>query len=195
MDIPAFPLQLDLEGPDTIARWRPLVQWFLAIPQLFVLYVLSAVQGVVWLISFFAILFTGELPEGLFGFHVMTMRYQWRVASYVYFLRESYPEFVFPMEGTDPGTEPARLSIQPPQNLSRGMIFIKWLLAIPHYFILLFLGIGAAVVIFIAFFVVIFTGAWPEGMRNYVIGVMRWSMRVNAYVYLLTDQYPPFTLE
>ena len=194
MPMPTFPLQLDLESPDKIARWRPLVHWLLAIPQVLVLYVLNAVQGVVWIISFFAILFTGELPEGLFGFHVMTMRYQWRVASFLFFMRESYPEFVFPMEGTDPGTEPARLSIQPAQHLSRGMIFIKWLLAIPHYIILIFLGIGLYVAVIIAFFAVLFTGSWPEGLRTYCIGVVRWAMRVNAYVYLLTDEYPPFTL-
>jgi hypothetical protein len=189
-----FPLQLSLESPLKIARWRPLVHWLLAIPQVLVLYVLNAVQGIVWIISFFAILFTGALPEGLFGFHVMTMRYQWRVASYLLFMREEYPEFAFPMEGADPGTEPARLSIQPAEHLSRGMIFIKWLLAIPHYIVLFILGIVVYLFAIIGFFAVIITGAWPEGMRNFIVGVMRWAMRVNAYVYLLTDEYPPFSL-
>jgi hypothetical protein len=194
MPISDFPLQLELDAPLTVARWRPLVHWLLAIPQILVLYVLSAVQGVVWLISFFAILFTGKLPEGLFGFHVMTMRYQWRVYSYLLFMREPYPEFVFPMEGNDPGTEPARLSIQPAEHLSRGMIFIKWLLAIPHYIVLLLLGIVVYVFVIIGFFAVLITGAWPEGMRNFIVGYMRWTMRVNAYVYLLTDRYPAFSL-
>jgi hypothetical protein len=190
----AYPVQLSLDAPETIARWRPLVHWLLAIPHLLVLYVLNAVQGVVWLISFFAILFTGELPEGLFGFHVMTMRYQWRVASFLFFMREEYPEFAFPMEGTDPGTEPARLSIQPAEHLSRGMIFIKWLLAIPHYVVLFLLFIVVYVFVIIGFFAVIITGAWPTGMRNFIVGTMRWAMRVNAYIYLLTDEYPPFSL-
>jgi hypothetical protein len=194
MPISDFPLQLELDAPLKVARWRPLVHWLLAIPQFLVLYVLTAVQGVVWLISFFAILFTGKLPEGLFGFHVMTMRYQWRVYSYLFFMREPYPEFAFPMEGNDPGTEPARLSIQPAETLSRGMIFIKWLLAIPHYIVLLLLGIVVYVFIIIGFFAVLITGAWPAGMRNFIVGYMRWTMRVNAYVYLLTDRYPAFSL-
>ena len=84
-----FPLQLELDSPANIARWRPVVQWFLAIPHFVVLYVLAIVQRVVFIISFFAILFTGKMPEGLFGFNAMVLRYQWRVASYAMFMREA----------------------------------------------------------------------------------------------------------
>jgi hypothetical protein len=191
---PSYPLQLELDAPEKIARWRPLVHWLLVIPHLVVLYVLAIVQRVVFIISFFAILFTGAMPEGLFGFNAMVLRYQWRVSSYALFMRESYPEFAFPMEPTDPGTEPARVSVQPSPKLSRGLIFVKWLLAIPHYIVLFFLFIAVYVVAIIAFFAVIITGAWPEGMRTFVVGVMRWSSRVNMYVLLMTDQYPPFSL-
>jgi hypothetical protein len=191
---PLYPLQLDLEAPDKIARWRPLVHWLLVIPHVVVLYVLLIVQRVVFVISFFAILFTGAMPEGLFGFNAMVLRYQWRVSSYSLFMRESYPEFAFATESADPATEPARLSVQPAPKLSRGLIFVKWLLAIPHYFVLFFLFIAVYVVTIIAFFAVIITGAWPEGMRTFVVGVMRWSARVNMYVLLMTDQYPPFSL-
>src|SRR5271156_4060174 len=112
-----FPLQLELDAPATIARWRPIVQWFLAIPHFVVLYVLALVQRVVLIISFFAILFTGKMPEGLFAFNAMVLRYQWRVASYALFMREDYREFASPTEGADPGTEPARLSVQPADML------------------------------------------------------------------------------
>ncbi len=190
-----FPLQLELDAPVAIARWRPIVQWFLAIPHFVVLYVLAIVQRVVFIISFFAILFTGKMPEGLFGFNAMVLRYQWRVGSYAMFMREDYPEFAFPTEGADPATEPARLSVEPAAKLSRGLIFVKWLLAIPHYIVLLFLYVAVYVVVIIAFFAVIFTGSWPAGMRNFVIGVMRWSSRVSAYILLMTDQYPPFSLD
>jgi hypothetical protein len=191
---PFYPLQLDLEAPDKIARWRPLVHWLLVIPHVVVLYVLAIVQRVVFVISFFAILFTGAMPEGLFGFNAMVLRYQWRVSTYALFMRQSYPEFAFPTEATDPGTEPARLSVQPAPKLSRGLIFVKWLLAIPHYIVLAFLFIAVYVVVIIAFFAVIITGDWPEGMRTFVVGVMRWSARVNMYILLMTDQYPPFSL-
>jgi len=147
------------------------------------------------IISFFAILFTGQMPEGLFGFNAMVLRYQWRVASYAMFMREDYPEFAFPTEGLDPATEPARLSVEPAAKLSRGLIFVKWFLAIPHYIVLLVLFIAVYVVVIIAFFVVIFTGSWPAGMRDFVVGVMRWSSRVSAYILLMTDQYPPFSLD
>ncbi len=75
-----FPLQLDLDAPDNIARWRPLVQWLLVIPQVIVLYVFPIVQSIVLFLSFFAILFTGKMPESFFGFMTMTHRYQWRVS-------------------------------------------------------------------------------------------------------------------
>jgi hypothetical protein len=194
LPVSSYPLQLDLEAPNEVARWRPLVHWLLAIPHFVVLYVLALVQRVIFIVSFFAILFTGKMPEGLFGFNAMVLRYQWRVTSYAMFMREDYPEFAFPMESEDPGTEPARVSVEPSPTLSRGLIFVKWLLAIPHFIVLIFLYIAVYIVYIIAFFAVIITGAWPEGMRAFVVGVMRWSSRVNMYVLLMTDQYPPFSL-
>jgi hypothetical protein len=79
--------------------------------------------------------------------------------------------------------------------LSRGLIFIKWLLVIPQMIVLLFLGIGLYVVLIIAFFAVLFTGSWPAGLRDYVVGVERWATRVMMYYGLMTDQYPPFSLQ
>jgi hypothetical protein len=90
---------------------------------------------------------------------------------------------------------PVRLDIEYPDRLSRLLIFVKWLLAIPHYFALFFLAIGAYVVWTISFFAVLITGTYPEGMFNYMVGVMRWAARVQAYLFLMTDAYPPFSLE
>lgn len=78
---------------------------------------------------------------------------------------------------------------------SRFMPLIKWLLLIPHYVVLVFLGIGAMFVAFLAFFATLFTGKYPEGMWNYMVGVHRWALRVIGYHMLISDQYPPFTLE
>ncbi len=190
-----FPLQLDLDAPDTIARWRPLVHWLLAIPQLIVLYALGIVQGVLWFLSFFAILFTGRMPESFFGFMAMTHRYQWRVTTFALFMRESYPPFEFPTVGPDPATDPARFSVEASPQLSRGLIFVKWLLAVPHYVVLFFLFIALSVVAIIGFFAVLITGRWPESLRAFVIGVIRWANRVSVYTYLMTDTYPPFSLD
>jgi hypothetical protein len=90
---------------------------------------------------------------------------------------------------------PVRLDIDYPDSLSRLLIFVKWLLAIPHYFVLFFLGIGAYFVLIISWFAVIITGSYPEGMFNYMVGVIRWNTRVQAYVFLMTDVYPPFSFD
>ena len=172
-----------------------MVHWLLAIPQVIVLYALGIVEGVVWILAWFAILFTGQMPDSFFGFIVMTHRYQWRVASYLFFMREDYPQFEFPTVGPDPGTDPAHLSVEPAPKLSRGLIFVKWLLAFPHYVVLFFLGIAVYVVWIVGFFAVLITGRWPDSLRDFVIGVIRWSNRVSIYVYLITDEYPPFSLD
>jgi hypothetical protein len=110
-------------------------------------------------------------------------------------MRESYPAFEFPTTEQDPGTDPARLSVEQTSKLSRGLIFVKWLLAFPHYIVLTFLGIAAYVCAIIGFFAVLITGKWPESLRTFIIGVVRWSNRVSIYVFLMTDTYPPFRLD
>lgn len=191
----AYPVQLELESPLEVARWRPLVQWFLAIPQLVVVYIVNSVLGALAFIAWFAILFTGSIPQGLFDFMAMALRYQWRVTSYLYFMRESYPPFEFDALSADPRTDPARLSVEYPERLSRGLIFIKWLLVLPHLIALIFVGIAAFFVGIAGFFAVLITGKWPEGMRSFLVGVIRWSTRASAYFYLMTDAYPPFSLK
>jgi uncharacterized protein DUF4389 len=108
---------------------------------------------------------------------------------------ESYPPFSFTMTPQDDGIDPAWLSVDYPRELNRWAPLYKWLLAIPHYIVLILLWIGASAVIIISFFAVLFTGKWPEGLRRYVVGVARWGLRVSAYVAFLRDEYPPFSLE
>ena len=90
-----YPAQLDFRGTRQIARWRPLVQWFLAIPQLFIAYALAMLRAVLTLISFFTVVFTRRIPRPLFDAIAMTFRYEWRAVSYALFLREEYPPFDF----------------------------------------------------------------------------------------------------
>lgn len=191
---PAYPLQLELDSPLKVARWRPIVHGILAFPHFVVLWGLNIAAAAVGFLSWFAILFTGRMPEGFFNFLAMHQRYQWRVMSYVLFMREQYPAFDFTTSAQDPGGDPATLSVQPAPTLSRLLIFVKWLLVIPQFFVLLFVGIAAYVVVIIAFFAVLFTGSWPEGMRRFIIGVERWGNRVYMYMYYMTDQYPPFSM-
>jgi roadblock/LC7 domain-containing protein len=192
---PSYPVNLELDAPLEVHRWRPLVNWLLAIPQLIVVYVLNIVLQVLALISFFTVLFTKRIPEGMFATMAMVHRYQWRVMSFAFFMRNQYPPFEFTPSAGDTGTDPAVFSIEEAPELNRWLPLVKWLLAIPHYIVLVFLFIGVAFVKIVAFFAVIFTGRYPEGLRNYVIGVFRWATRVSAYVYFMTDAYPPFSLE
>lgn len=191
----AYPVQLDLDAPLEVARWRPLVNWLLALPHVVVLYVLQTVFAVLAVVSWFAILFTGNIPRGIFDFMAMIMRYQWRVYSFVGFMRESYPPFDFTPAFADPGGDPARLSVEYPERLSRLLIFFKWLMVIPQVIVLTVVIIGAFFAAIGGFFAVLVTGRWPEGLRRFLIGVTRWSFRVSAFAYLMTDEYPPFSLE
>jgi hypothetical protein len=93
------------------------------------------------------------------------------------------------------GPYPVRLEASNQGDYNRFLPLIKWLLAFPHYLVLIFLGIGALFAVLIAFFAVLITGRFPRGLWDYVTGVHRWATRVIAYVFLLTDQYPPFSLE
>ncbi|MGH2754234.1 MAG: DUF4389 domain-containing protein [Actinomycetota bacterium] len=110
------------------------------------------------------------------------------------FMREAYPAFDFEATADDNGLDPAKLSIAYPGEVSRWMPLVKWLLAIPHYFVLVFVMFGAFFAVIAAFFAVLFTGRYPAGIRDFLIGVTRWVTRVEAYVGLLRDEYPPFSL-
>ena len=189
------PVVLELDAPLELARWRPLVHWLLAIPHMIVAEVLQSVAGVLTFISFFTILFTKSIPDGIVNFQAMSLRYNWRTTSYFMYLRESYPAFEFEMTTEDPGSDPAIYSLTPQGEYSRWLPLVKWLLLIPHFFVLIFLVLAQLVVMFIAFFAILFTGRWPEPMRAFVVGVNRWGWRVTTYFHLLTDTYPPFKLD
>jgi hypothetical protein len=188
------PIDVSLDAPLEAARWRPLVAWLLAIPHFVVLYVMGIIANICLLIGFFSVLFTKRVPPGVHDFLVRYYRYSWQVGSYALWMREDYPKWGGHGGDIDPGVDPARLSIQHADELQRFAPLYKWILLIPHYIALVFLGIGAFVAIVIGFFAVLFTGSWPEGLRTYIVGVMRWSTRVNAYI-LLRDEYPPFSLD
>ena len=188
-----YPINLEFQRDLDVQNWRPLVNWLLAIPHLIVLYGLGIAAAVLWIISFFTILFTKKNP--FLGFQAMVLRYEWRVLSYVYWLRNEYPPFDFTSTAGDNRLDPATVDVEDPGEMNRWLVLVKWLLAIPQYIVLFFLGIALWVVLVITFFAVLFTGKWPEGMRTFAIGVMRWNTRVSGYILFLTDAYPPFSLD
>jgi len=207
-------LRGSLDDPLSPALW--LVKWFLAIPHYVVLAFLFAAFAVLTVFAWVAILFTGRYPRGMFDFNVGVIRWAWRVAFYSYGAlgTDRYPPFT--LEDVD---YPARFSIPYPERLSRGLALVKWwLLAIPHYLIvgvftsglvfwttemsnqagdpILRLGGGLiGLLVILSGFGLLFTGRYPRGLFDLVMGLNRWSFRVLAYAALLTDVYPPFRLD
>ena len=193
----AYPATFEADRAERIANWRPLVQWLLAIPHFLILYGLQLVARAAAVISWFAIVFTGRLPEGLANLLSLYIRYSNRAAAYAGFLREEYPPFVYDTVAPDPGNyPPVRTGFAPElEDRNRVTVGFRLILAIPHLLVLAVLSIAALVAWVIALFAVLFTGRWPEGLRTFVVGYMRWFTRVEAYVGLLTDAYPPFRLD
>jgi hypothetical protein len=193
----SYPATFGFDAPEKVANWRPIVNWLLAIPHLVILYGLRILAQVVGIISWFTILFTGELPESFANIQTMYMRYELRTYTFYLFMCEEYPPFAFGMTAADTGEDPrVRVDFQPQlADRNRLTVAFRIILVIPHLIALFVLDIVATVLTIIAFFAVLFTGRWPEGMRAFVLNVMRWYLRVQTYYLLLTDEYPPFELE
>ena len=192
----AYPATLTVETPERIANWRPLVQWLLAVPHWIIVSVLGYVTAAVSLISWFAILFTGRLPAGLANFQIMYLRYSARLNAYAGFLHSSYPPFAFDMTGDDPGGTPVSVNVQPQlDGRNRLTTLIRLIMAIPAMLFALIIGFIAMVVHLLGLLAVLFTGRWPEGLRGWVVSAMGVDLRIGAYMALLTDDYPPFSLD
>lgn len=190
-----YPAQLEFHGDLHIPRWSPLVQWLFAVPQLMIASALSSLRNVLTLVSLFTVLFTERIPRPIFDTIVMTYRYEWRAISYALFLHEDYPPFDFEPAAADDGVEPhTTLNLVYPDRLNRWKPLYKWLLAVPHYLVLIALVIASVFVVIAGFFTVLFTGEYPAGARDFLVHVYAYALRVSAYVGLLTDLYPPFTL-
>jgi len=136
------------------------------------------------------IIFVQQYPRWWFDFSRELTRFETRVGAYLALLTDQYPSTV--------EEQSVHLEIDYPDvetDLNRWMPLFKWLLAIPHYFVLAFLAVGAIFAVIFAWFAIMFTGEYPRSLFDYVVGVSRWGLRVAAYaVLLVTDQYPPFSL-
>ncbi|MEY2425656.1 MAG: hypothetical protein QOI61_1228 [Actinomycetota bacterium] len=201
-------LEGQLDG--SLSRWLWLVKWVLLIPHFVALLFLGIAFVLGTIVAFFAILFTGRHPRGIFDFKVGVMRWGWRVAFYGYSAlgTDRYPPFTL----ADVPDYPARLDVEYPQELSRGLVLVKWwLLALPHYLIVSVFAGGALVALkddmwasgggligllaLVAGIVLLFTGRYPTAIFDFVMGMNRWVNRVVAYAALMTDVYPPFRLD
>ena len=146
--------------------------------------------GLLFLPPLLMIVFRQKYPRWWFDWNLELMRFENRVGVYLGLMDDKYPS-------TD---ERQSVSLEFPypdakQGLNRWLPLVKWFLAIPHYIVLLFLALAAIVCVIIAWFAILFTGRYPRGLFDFVVGVMRWGNRVTAYAFVLvTDQYPPFRL-
>src|SRR5437763_8123800 len=207
------PLRLTGELSPKLSRGLWLVKWLLAIPHFIALVVLWVAFVAVSIVAFFAILFTGRYPRALFDFNVGVLRWSWRVGFYSYSAlgTDKYPPFTL----EDVPGYAARLEVEYPESLSRGLVLVKWwLLALPHYLVVaVFAGdawagwtgldndwiwsSGGLVGLLVCFagVVLLFTGRYPKALYDFVLGMNRWVFRVAAYATLMTDSYPPFRLD
>ncbi len=133
-------------------------------------------------------MFTTRYPEGLFKIAVGVMRWQANVYAYILLLRDDYPPLSW-----ESGEYPLTLEVEYPGTLNRWAPLYKWLLIIPNMIVFVIVALVAYFLLFIAWFAILFTGKFPRGMFDFVVGMFRWSLRVNAYMYLMRDEYPPFS--
>lgn len=205
---PGYPVTLTIDYPDRpLNRLTTFFRMFMVIPIAIILALLGvgtidlrgphgwnwqyAAGGIVFLATLLMILFRQKYPRWWFDWNVALTKFGARVGAYVALLTDVYPS-------TD---EEQSVHIEipypdVPRELNRWLPLVKWFLAIPHYIVLACLGIAAFVCVVIAWFAILFTGRYPKGLFDFVVGVARWGLRVSAYAYLLTtDKYPLFSLD
>jgi hypothetical protein len=204
-----YPVQFSVEYPDRdLDRATTAFRILVAIP---ILIVLAAIEGGggwggadggsgAWIAAggggtlvfpvLLMIVFRQKYPRWWYDWNLELLRFENRVFVYLGLMDDRYPS-------TD---ERQSVSLEFPypdakQGLNRWLPLVKWLLAIPHFIVLIFLGLAAIVCVIIAWFAILFTGRYPRGLFDFVVGVMRWGNRVTAYAFVLvTDKYPPFRL-
>ena len=181
-------LRLEVDRQEEYSRFLPLVKWLLIIPHVFVLVFLAVAAIFVFTFAFFAVLITGRYPRGAFDFLVGLYRWALRINAYVLFMTDRYPPFAL---AHDP-EHPARLELAYPESVERWRPLVAWLLIFPYALVASLINLLAGFAAFIAFFAILFTKRYPEGLFEMVLVSMRWNARAAAYGHFALTKYPEF---
>ena len=196
----AYPITYDVPYKEELGRLSTAFRLILAIPQVLIVGgpgvgygansqtgLFGAVVAIPSFISWFAIMFTKRYPRGLWDMAMTYMRWRANVVTYAALLRDEYPPF-------GEGDYPAVFDMPYPEQSNRWTVGLRLILVIPHVVVLLFVALVWLATAIIAWFAILFTGRDPEGLFRFGVGTMRWTLRVQAYIYLMRDEYPPFSL-
>ena len=206
-----YPVRVAARRDESLSRWLWLVKWMLLIPHYLALLVLWTGLVVLTAVAYLAVLFTGRYPATIRAYNIGVLRWGWRVGYYGYQAlgTDRYPPFTL----ADVPDYPARLHFDEPVEPPQWLPLVAWLFAIPHLIILGALTSAATwtasngtdreaapfsvltAALLVAGFALLFTGRYPDGLHDLVVGVDRWGLRVTAYLMLLTPRYPPFRLD
>ena len=199
-DAGSAPVRLGVEYPEQLSRPHLLLKVFLGwlyvgIPHGIILALFSYLTLLLHVVAFIIVLFTGRYPRGIFDIMVGYFAWSVRVNAYTNLMTDRYPPFAL---GAD--DYPAAVDIEYPEQVSRLTAALRFFfgilyVGIPHGIALTVLGIVAFVLLIVSAFAILFTGSYPRGFFDFIEGVMRWGLRVSAYLYLLDDHYPPFSLK
>jgi hypothetical protein len=191
-------MKLDITYQEKYSRGELLLRTFfgwiyIALPHMFLLMFMGIWGAILQFVAFWVILFTGRYPESMFEYQTGLMKWSVRLTARLYNVSDGYP--AFGINSTDDLTS---LEIPYPEKVSRGLTLVRMLFGIfyvyiPHMFILYFRAIWVGLQMFIAWWVVLFTAEYPKSMHEWVVGQIRWQMRVSLYMMYMTDTYPPFT--
>ncbi len=189
MDAPTgqYPVRLQIDLSERGNRLTTFFRLLLAIPHFIALMVLGLVADIGTIVLWIVIIITGKRPAGLARFLVYHLRWSTRVNAYLSLLTDEYPPF-----SGDERQYPARIQVDYSERGNRLTTFFRLLLAIPHFIALMVLGLVADIGTIVLWIVIIITGKRPAGLARFLVYYLRWSTRVNAYLSLLTDDYPPF---
>jgi hypothetical protein len=184
-----YQADIQIEGRNRLTTF---FRYFTAIPIMIVAFLYGIGVFFAEVIAWFALMFTGRYPQGLYDFNAKAIRLFSRANAYYYLLTDEYP----PFDGEPNDAYPVRVQVGPPQeSYDRIKVFFRGLLLIPVYIVMWLYSLGLSIVTLIAWFTIVFTGRYPAGMAEFARNAASYTARAYAYMLLLTDQFPPVSEE